>query len=225
MKKLFFKIMFFAWVILVPSLVMAEVDVKVRINIPLPPLIVFPAPPEVIVIPETNVYAVPDVDMDIFFYSGWWWRPWEGRWYRSRYYDRGWVHYNRVPSFYTHVPPGWRNDYRDRRWKGQEWDQRRIPHKDMQKNWRTWERNKHWEKQNHWGVRGPQPPPPRVGVPAGPPPPHPRVAGPPPPAPRVVGPPPPRAGGPAGPPPPQGKHEKGRRDKDRDRDRDKEGRR
>jgi hypothetical protein len=134
---------------------MAEVDVKVRINIPLPPLIVFPAPPELVVIPETYVYAVPDVDAEIFFYSGWWWRLWEGRWYRSHYYDRGWAHYQSAPAFYRHVPPGWRNDYRAHRWQGTPWDHRRIPYQEMQKNWRGWERNKHWEKQNHWGLRGP----------------------------------------------------------------------
>jgi hypothetical protein len=153
MKKLLFKIALLALVVLIPAAVLAEVDVKVRINIPLPPPIIFRAPPEVVVIPETYVYAVPDVDADIFFYSGWWWRPWEGRWYRSHYYDRGWAYYDRVPAFYRNVPPGWRNDYRDRRWKGREWDQRRIPHRDAEKNWRGWERNKHWEKENNWGVR------------------------------------------------------------------------
>jgi len=154
MKKFFLRIIFLALAVLTPLSAMADVDVKIGINIPLPPPIVFPAPPEVIVIPETYVYAVPDVDVDIFFYGGWWWRPWEGRWYRSRYYDRGWNYYSRVPSFYREVPPGWRNDYRDRRWKGYEWDQRRIPSGDAKKNWRSWKRDKRWEKENHWGVRG-----------------------------------------------------------------------
>lgn len=133
MKKLFIKIMFLALIVFVPSLVMAEVDVKVRINIPLPPPIVFPVPPHVVVIPETDVYAVPDVEEDIFFYGGWWWRPWEGRWYRSRYYDRGWAHYRGTPYFHRHVPPGWRGYYREHRWKGHEWDYRPIPHREAEK--------------------------------------------------------------------------------------------
>ncbi|MCK7507359.1 MAG: hypothetical protein MZV70_27165 [Desulfobacterales bacterium] len=103
MKKLIFKIVFLTLVVLIPASLMAQV--QVRINIPLPPPIIFPAPPHVVVIPETDVYAVPDVNDDIFFYGGWWWRPWEGRWYRSRYYDRGWGHYRGVPSFHRHVPP------------------------------------------------------------------------------------------------------------------------
>ena len=44
-----------------------------------------------------SVYVVPDVEVDLFFWNGWWWRPWEGRWCRSRYYDRDWGYYDRVP--------------------------------------------------------------------------------------------------------------------------------
>ncbi|MDD4091237.1 MAG: hypothetical protein PHQ63_01630 [Smithellaceae bacterium] len=153
MKKIFLRMIFLALVMVTPVSAMADVDVKIGINIPLPPPIVFPGAPEVVVIPETYVYAVPDIDADIFFYGGWWWRPWEGRWYRSRYYDRGWSYYNQVPSFYREVPSGWKKDYRDRRWKGYEWDQRRIPYNDAKKNWRSWKKNRYWEKNNHWGVK------------------------------------------------------------------------
>lgn len=139
--------------VLIPASAMAEVDVKVRVNVPLPPPIIFPAPPHVIVIPNTDVYSVPDVDDDIFFYGGWWWRPWEGRWYRSHYYDRGWRFYEGRPPFHRQVPPGWRKEYHDRRWKGQQWDSRPIPHADVERNWKNWKRDKHWEKENNWGVR------------------------------------------------------------------------
>jgi hypothetical protein len=131
----------------------ATAGVNIGINISLPPPIVFAAPPEVIVLPETYVYVVPDLDVDIFFYSGWWWRPWEGRWYRSRNYSSGWIYYRNVPTFYRGIPSGWRNDYRDHRWRGHQWDYQRLPHKQVQQNWRGWEKNKHWEKQNTWGVR------------------------------------------------------------------------
>jgi hypothetical protein len=127
--------------------------VNVSVGISLPPL-VFSAPPEVVVIPNTYVYAVPDVGVDIFFYNGYWWRPWEGRWYRSRHYNSGWSHYARTPSFYSHVPSGWRNNYRDRRWNGQQWNHQRIPQQQLQQNWRTWETSRHWERNNSWGVQG-----------------------------------------------------------------------
>ena len=111
MKKLLFGTMLLALVIVVPIPTMAQVDV--RVSFPLPPPIVFAAPPELIVIPETYVYVAPDIDVDFYFWNGWWWRFWEGRWYRSRYYNRGWGYYNNVPSFYFDVDPGWREYYRD----------------------------------------------------------------------------------------------------------------
>jgi hypothetical protein len=152
MKKLIFGTILLAVVHVFPISAMAGVDVGVSIS--LPPLIVFAAPPEVVVIPETYVYAVPDINVDIFFYNGWWWRPWEGRWYRSRHYNSGWAYYRNVPYFYREIPSGWRNDYRDHRWKGHKWNYQRIPHQQVQGNWNNWEKNRHWEKQNTWGVQG-----------------------------------------------------------------------
>jgi hypothetical protein len=88
MKKLLFGTMLFALIIVVPISTMAEVDIY--FNISLPPPIVFHEPPDVIVIPDTNdVYVVPYIDADLFFWNGWWWRLWEAHWYRSHYYDRG----------------------------------------------------------------------------------------------------------------------------------------
>ena len=150
MKRLFLGTLFLALVFVLPVSTIARVNVNVGVS--LPP-IVFGGPPELVVIPETNVYAVPGVDADIFFYGGWWWRPWEGQWYRSRNYNSGWGHYRGRPSFYRSVPSGWRNDYRENRWKGNQWNHQTVPHHEVQRNWRTWERNKHWERQNSWGVQ------------------------------------------------------------------------
>jgi hypothetical protein len=155
MKKLFLGTILLALVLVFPIPTMAGVEVG--ISIPLPPVIVFATPPEVEVIPETYVYVVPDSEVDIFFYNGWWWRPWEGRWYRSRYYDSGWGYYQRVPTFYTEIPSSWRSDYRDHRWGGHPWNYQRIPHQQVQQNWSNWEKNRHWEKQQTWGVQGLKP--------------------------------------------------------------------
>jgi hypothetical protein len=154
MKKLLFIILLLALAIAVPIPTMARVSIGLNINIPLPPLITFSAPPEVVVIPETDVYADPDLDVNMYFYGGWWWRPWQGRWYRSRDYNSGWEYYRSTPSFYNRIPSGWRHSYRERRYKGNEWSSQRIPHDQLQQNWQTWQRNRYWEKQNSWGVQG-----------------------------------------------------------------------
>lgn len=151
MKKLLLGTLLLALIFVLPIPAMARVDVSVGIS--LPP-IVFAAPPALIVLPGTYVYVVPDYDEDIFFYGGWWWRPWQGRWYRSHYYNSGWGYYDSVPSFYGWIPSSWRNDYRNHRWEGQQWNYQRIPHQQVQQNWKGWERNRHWEKQNTWGVQG-----------------------------------------------------------------------
>jgi hypothetical protein len=137
----------------------ARAQIGVSVNVDVPPPIVFSAPPEVVALPDTNVYVVPDVEADIYFSRGWWWRPWQGRWYRSRDYDRGWGFYRSgPPPFYRRVPPGWRSDYREHRWQGREWNHQRVPHGEMQRNWRGWERDRHWQ-QPHPGAQGMRPRP------------------------------------------------------------------
>jgi len=117
------------------------------------PPITFHEPPELVVFPNTYIYVVPDASVDIFFYNGWWWRPWNGRWYRSEHYNSGWHHYRNTPSFYRNIPRGWRNDYRSHRWEGHQWNHERIPHKNVQRNWREWEKSRYWEKKHNWGVQ------------------------------------------------------------------------
>ena len=130
MKKLLFGAMLLALAISVPIPTMA--GVSVQIGIPLPPPIVFAGPPEVVLLPSTGVYVAPDLAVDLFFFGGWWWRPWEGRWYRSRNYRSGWGHYDGVPSFYGRVPSGWREDYRNNRWQGKEWNHQKLAHPQLQ---------------------------------------------------------------------------------------------
>jgi len=130
----------------------AKAQVSIQIGIPLPQF-VFSAPPMMIVMPGTDVYLVPDRDEDIFFFDGWWWTLWDGRWYRSSFYDRGWEHYQNVPMFYPQVPPGWRDHYRNHNWDGHRWDYQRVPYQDVHQNWNHWKRDKHWEKQQTWGVK------------------------------------------------------------------------
>ena len=157
MKKLFLGTILLALVIAIPIPTLAEVHIGVGIS--LPP-IVFAAPPPVVVMPDTDdVYFVPDIDVDMFFWNGWWWRPYEGGWYRSHYYDRGWAYYNNVPTFYFDVDPGWRGYYRDRNWYGHRWNYDRISNQQLQQNWNSWHNNRYWESQRTWGVQSYQPRP------------------------------------------------------------------
>src|SRR5512146_1084838 len=138
----------------------ATAEVNVSIGIGLPPPVVFAAPPEVVVLPDTpDVYVVPTIDIDLYFWGGWWWRFWEGRWYRSSYYDRGWVYYGNVPRFYYDVDPGWRGYYRDHNWYGHRWNYERIPYNRLKRNWKTWHDNGRWEKRRNWDVQGYHPRP------------------------------------------------------------------
>ena len=130
MKKLFLGAVLLALIISVPIPTMAQVSIQV--GIPLPPPLVVPAPPEVILLPNTGVYVAPDLAVDLFFFDGWWWRPWNGRWYRSRDYRSGWGYYNGVPSFYGRVPARWRDEYREHRWNGREWHYQRVSHPELQ---------------------------------------------------------------------------------------------
>ena len=100
----------------------------------------FAAPPDLVVIPGTYAYIVPDIAVDVLFYQGYWWRPYESRWYRSGDYNGQWsyVEPGRIPNGLRGLP----HDYRQRRPLGYE----RIAHEDVKKNWRRWENEKHWER-------------------------------------------------------------------------------
>lgn len=137
---------------IVPCLAQAGVDI--RISFPLPPPIVFSGPPEMVVLPDTDVYVAPDYDQDIYFYGGWWWRPWGGRWYRSLNYDSGWEFYNGVPGWYGGVHPRWRDDYRNHMWGGQRWDYHPVPYRDVRTNWKSWQSSGYWRNQQNRGTTG-----------------------------------------------------------------------
>ncbi len=115
--------------------------IHIGVNIPLPPVFVFSAPPELVVIPETNVYYCPDVDVDIFFYGGYWYRSYERYWYRSVNYDGPWVYIERAPSVLLSLPPNFRVIARG---------ERHIPYAELHRNWRVWQRDRYWEHHN-WG--------------------------------------------------------------------------
>jgi hypothetical protein len=158
MKKALAGTFLLALAIIVPIPVMAGISLDIRI--PLPPPIVHEAAPAVIVLPDTDyVYVVPNIELDIFFWNGWWWREWEGYWYRSLHYSRGWTYYNAVPDFYFDVDPGWRRYYREHKWYGHRWNYEPIPSRRLLRNWKKWNKNRYWGGERNWGVQGYKPRP------------------------------------------------------------------
>ena len=115
---------------------------NVNVGINLSPFF-FPVPPPVVVIPGTYAYFAPEADVDIVFYQGFWYRPYEGRWFRSRGYNGPWGYIAppRVPRVLIGLPHDYRHNYRDHK---------RITHRDFNKHWRYWEKNKYWEKDERW---------------------------------------------------------------------------
>jgi hypothetical protein len=119
--------------------------VGVYADVPGPPSLAFETEPYLVPLPGTYVYAAPDYDVDLYYADGYYWRPWEGRWYRSSRYDRGWAAYSGVPGFYTSLPRNWRNDYQSHRWRGRSWEYSRVPHHEVERNWSNWKRARRWD--------------------------------------------------------------------------------
>lgn len=153
MKRLFLGTLLLASMFSFPLPMMAEVSVNIGFSMPLPPVIQFHEAPRMVVLPGTYVYVAPDVDVDIFFTDGWWWRPYRGQWYRSHDYNSGWSHHRYPPTFYNQVNRHWRDDYRKHQWKGHRWNPEQRDHREVQKNWNNWNKERHWEKNNNWGVQ------------------------------------------------------------------------
>jgi len=126
--------------ILMPIEASAKISVVIR-----PPAIVIDSAPFVAVIPGTYVYFAPDIEADILFYQGHWYRPYSGRWYWAKSYNGPWVHiqHNRVPKPLLSLP----GDYRH----GVIHD--RIQYDHLHKNWKNWERDRHWHKHYGWEER------------------------------------------------------------------------
>ena len=128
-----------ASVVLAPAISSAEVSVN--ITVPLPGLYI-PAPPPLIVIPGTYVYYPPAVGVDIFFYRGHWYRPYQGGWYIAGGYNGPWrvLDARRVPPALYQVPRDFRRIPPVHE---------RLPYATVRHNWRAWENERHWDHVAH----------------------------------------------------------------------------
>ena len=69
--------------------------------------------PEMVVIPQSNVYFAPGVSVDLFFYDNRWWNRRGDRWYRGSGYNGPWVAVGPryVPAPVYRVPADYRTVY------------------------------------------------------------------------------------------------------------------
>jgi hypothetical protein len=77
---------------------------------PPPPPVVFRSEPEVILIPKTRVYYVPDQKYDLFRYGRHWYINNGGHWYRARAYAGPFtsLSFERVPATIVRLPEKYR---------------------------------------------------------------------------------------------------------------------
>ena len=103
---------------LVPTLGTAQINIGISIGTP-PPPIVIPAPPQMVVIPQTQVSYAPALPYNYFFYAGKYYVSHEGAWFTAPAYHGPWTFVAaerlpqpllRVPVTYYKVPPGHRKE-------------------------------------------------------------------------------------------------------------------
>ncbi len=121
----------------------AAAGVDVHITIGSPPAFFFQAPPVVVVIPGTYVYLVPDIGVDILFYDGFWYRPYEGHWFWARVFNGPWIYLppEKIPRVLITLPPEYHrvpSGYH------------RIPYGQLQRNWGRWEHERYWDRDRDW---------------------------------------------------------------------------
>jgi hypothetical protein len=92
-----------------------QVNVGVNIGVPAPPPIVLPAPPRVVVVPNSPVSYAPSVDYNLFVYGGRYYSFHQGSWFYASRHSGPWTFIATervprpvigVPVTYYKVPPG-----------------------------------------------------------------------------------------------------------------------
>jgi hypothetical protein len=135
---------------------LAGVSVGVNVNLGPPPIVVS-APPEVVLVPNTDVYFVPGVEFDVFFFNGYWWSPRGDRWFRARAYDGPWrvVQRRFVPRAVFGVPHDYRSLYvRERHIPYGEWRGRHFREERREMKEERHERREEFRERGERGEHG-----------------------------------------------------------------------
>jgi hypothetical protein len=105
----------------------SSAEVNVGVNVNLGPPVVAVEPPAMVLVPRTQVFFAPGLELDIFFHNGYWWSPRGDRWYRARSHSGPWqvVERRLVPAPVIRVPKGYRTMYvKERHIPYREWRDR-----------------------------------------------------------------------------------------------------
>lgn len=140
MKRLgmFMAVMFLLLPVLSGKSFALDIDIgDLGIGIGAPPPVHISGSPELFPIPGRYVYFVPDIDADLFYYHGRWYRTYRRHWFRSDDYNGPWRFTRDVPSPLRDLP----SDYR----RTPDW-MNRIPYAELRHNWERWEREKYWDR-------------------------------------------------------------------------------
>lgn len=117
--------------------VKVEAAVKINVEVNLgPPVVMVDEPPEIVFVPGLGIYYVPDPELEIFFYEGFWWSRRGNYWYHSRYYRSGWtiVSYRKVPGPVFKVPRDYRTRFgREKHIRYQDWKKSRDKQENKRK--------------------------------------------------------------------------------------------
>jgi hypothetical protein len=108
----------------------------VTITISPPPSITIPDEPDVIVIPKTDMYYIPDIKERIIFYEGNWYRLHEDHWFTSTSHNGPWVYVESPPAVIVNLKPA---EYHG---------EHHIHYKELKAKWREWKREHRWEHED-----------------------------------------------------------------------------
>jgi hypothetical protein len=69
-------------------------------------------PHPVVMIPGTYVYRIPEIDVSILFYEGYWYRPCDGNWFWAESNNGPWWYIEpfEVPMALIRLPPEYRQE-------------------------------------------------------------------------------------------------------------------
>lgn len=115
----------------------SEAGIGLSAAIPLPGLRLA-ASPSLALIAGTPVYFAPDVEADLFFYHGNWYRPYGGEWYVSAEFGGPWgrVSIGNVLRPLVDLPSDYRNEPSS---------YEPVPYAVVKRNWIRWEEEGYWD--------------------------------------------------------------------------------